>query len=327
MAAGARVTGGEIPSGSKHHRAKLCLKARPTPIQLADRLRPVDGIWPDGVELYLAAADLATPALVDSVVDRLVAADVPGDFVWLIEGPVDSLDGGDFDITRQSDADLLVIERLADLAGRINARAVNIHVISPSSDVGRLTLDSRAALLEQAVPFLARFVTLMQDAGTVPTVENMPPVLRMRRSDFAFTPIGMASEDLRWLVERLPGLRLLPDTSHAGLYLNSRRLEPDSLHPWSAPLRDYLNQLPAEAPTLVGYMDSLQPHVENAQISNASGLLGEGMPYAEGDFDLDPAIRWLGRHAQHIVTEPIEDNNDDAISMRDALRRMRSALA
>jgi hypothetical protein len=74
-------------------------------------------------------------------------------------------------------------------------------------------------------------------------------------------------------------------------------------------------------------MDSLQPHVENAQISNASGLLGEGMPYAEGDFDLDPAIRWLGRHAQHIVTEPIEDNNDDAISMRDALRRMRSALA
>jgi hypothetical protein len=307
-------------------RAKLCLKARPTPTQLADRLRPVDGAWPDGVELYLAAADLATPATVEAIANRLLAAQVPDEFVWLIEGPVDSLDGGDFDVTRQSDADLLVIERLADLAGRINARAVNIHVISPSPDTGRLTLDCRAALLEQAVPFLARFVALMQDAAAVPTIENMPPVLRMRRGDFAFTPIGMASEDLRWLVERLPGLRVLPDTSHAGLYLNARRLEPDPAHAWSAPLADYLRKLPADAPDLVGYMESLQPHVENAQISNAAGVLGEGLAYAEGDYNLDPAIRWLGRHALHIVTETLEPNNDDAVFMRDALQRMRVAL-
>ena len=99
---------------------------------------------------------------------------------------------------------------------------------------------------------LARFVALMHDAGTVPTVENMPPVLRMRRDDFAFTPIGMASEDLRWLVERLPGLRVLPDTSHAGLYLNARSLEPDPACEWSAPLAKYLTQLPAEASGLVG---------------------------------------------------------------------------
>jgi hypothetical protein len=309
------------------HRAKLCLKARPTPAQLADRLRPVDGVWPDGVELYLAAADLATPAVLETVVERVLAADVPDGFVWLIEGPVDSLDGGDFDITRESEADLLVMQRLADLATKIKAKAVNIHVIAPSPDIGRLTLDCRAALLERAVPFLARFVALMHAAGTVPTVENMPPVLRMRRDDFAFTPIGMASADLRWLVERLPGLRLLPDTSHAGLYLNARRLEPDPAYPWSAPLAKYLKQLPAEAAGLVGYMESLQPHVENAQISNASGVLGEGLPYAEGDFDLDPAIRWLGQHAQHIVTEPIEANNDEALAMRDALRRMRLALA
>src|SRR6202171_4222889 len=227
--------------------AKLCLKARPTPTQLADRLRPVDGVWPDGLELYLAAADLATPAILETIVGRLLAANVPDNFVWLIECPVDSLDGGDFDITRQSDADLLVIERLADLARRISARAVNIHVISPSPDLSRLTLDCRAVLLERAVPFLARFVALMQDAGAVPTVENMPPVLRMRRSDFAFTPIGMASEDLRWLVERSPGLRLLPATSHTGLYLNARRLEPDPAYPWSAPLRNYLDLLPAAA--------------------------------------------------------------------------------
>jgi hypothetical protein len=305
----------------------LCLKARPTPAQLVDRLRPVDGIWPSGLELYLAAADLATPEVVDGIVKRLGDAERPSDFGLLIEGPVDSLDGADFDITRDSPADMLVLERLADLALRIGARAVNIHAISPGADPERLSLECRAALLERAVPFLTCFVELMTAAGAVPTIENMPPVLRMRRSDFAFTPIGMASEDLRWLVERSPGLRLLPDTSHAGLYLNARSLEPDPDFAWSAPLQNYVRQLPPEAPDLIGYLQSLAPHIENAQVSNASGVLGEGLPYAEGDFDLDPAIRWLGHHTRHIVTETIEANNDDAVHMHKALRQMRAILA
>jgi hypothetical protein len=306
--------------------AKLLLKARPTPRQLADRLRPVDGTWPDGLELYLAAADLASRQVVDEIAERILAAEVPPGFAWLIEGPVDSLDGADFDITRDSEADLLVLRRLADLALRINARAVNIHVISPSPDLSRLALDCRATLLQRAVPFLARFVELMHGAGAVPTVENMPPVLRMRRDDFAFTPIGMASEDLRYVVENVPGLRVLPDTSHTGLYLNARRLPPDDSYAWSRPLRAYLDQLPDEPDTLVGYLQEL-PQVENAQVSNASGLLGEGLAYGEGDFDLDPAIRWLGARVGHIVTETIEASNDDAVLMRDALRRMRVALA
>ncbi|HEV7664335.1 MAG TPA: hypothetical protein VGQ62_12415 [Chloroflexota bacterium] len=306
---------------------KLCLKARPTAAQLADRLRPIDDLWPDGLELYLAAADLDTPATLNTVAERIQNAEAPAGFAWLIEGPVDSLDGADFDVTRESAVDLLVIERLATLAERIGAQAVNIHVISPSPDLSRLTLEFRQRLLDKALPFLARFVTLMQDAGAVPTVENMPPVLRMRRSDFSFTPIGMASEDLHWLVERLPGLRVLPDTSHAGLFLNARRLAPDRRYAWSAPLKAYLDTLPAEAEDLVGYMASLLPHVENAQISNAAGILGEGLPYGEGELDLDPAIAWLGQHTRHIVTETIEASNDDAVYMRDALRRMRAVLA
>jgi hypothetical protein len=331
--------------------ARLCLKARPTPAQLADRLRPVDGVWPDGLELYLAAADLASPERIDDIVERITGADVPADFAWLIEGPVDSLDGADFDVARDSDADLAVLERLADLARRIHARAVNIHVISPSPDTARLSLECRAALLDRALPFLARFVDLVQAAGAVPTVENMPPVLRMRRSDFAFTPIGMAADDLWWVVERVPGLRVLADTSHAGLYLNARRLPPDPAYAWSAPLASYLRQLPHEAAgqghvpgkgagrptaqsgeregtataTLLNYLKNL-PNVENAQVSNARGILGEGLAYGEGDFDLDPAIAWLGAHVKHIVAETIEASNDDAILMRDALRRMRMVL-
>ena len=144
-------------------KAKLLLKARPTPTQLADRLRAVDGRYPDGLELYLAAADLASADRVDAIVERVTHADVPQGFVWLIEGPVDSLDGADFDITRLSEADLLVLERLAQLANKIEAKAVNIHVISPSPDLGRLTLDCRAALLERAVPS-ARAVTSARPA-------------------------------------------------------------------------------------------------------------------------------------------------------------------
>ncbi len=306
--------------------ARLCLKGRPTPSQLADRLRPIDGVWPDGLELYLTAADLENPATIDAIVERISSAAVPQDFAWLIEGPVDSLDGADFDVARESDADLRVLDRLADLARQIRARAVNIHVIAPSSDLTRLTLECRAALLQKALPFVVRFVELMQGAGAVPTIENMPPVLRMRRGDFAFTPIGMASDDLQWLVERAPGLRVLADTSHAGLYLNARRLVPDPAYTWSAALISYLRKLPSDQPDLESYLQQL-PELENAQVSNAEGILGEGLAYDRGDLDLDPAIRWLGGHTRHIVTETIEANNDDAILMRDALRRMRMVLS
>jgi hypothetical protein len=303
-------------------RAKLLLKARPTPNQLADRLRPLDGIWPDGLELYLAAADLRD---VDGMVERLRSADVPEHFVWLIEGPVDSLDGADFDVTRESAADRDVLERLGEVARRIGAKAVNIHVIAPSSDVERLNLTCRAELLERAVPFLTDFVEIMQAAGAVPTVEHMPPILRMRRADFAFTPIGMASQDFWFLSERVAGLRTLVDTSHAGLYLNARQLPPDPRYAWSAPLRAYLDQLPPEPDGLIGFMAAL-PNLENAQVSNAGGILGEGLAYGAGDFDLDPAIRWLAENARHVVTETLEADNDVADSMRDALRRMRKAL-
>jgi len=246
--------------------------------------------------------------------------------VWLIEGPVDSLDGGDFDVTRNALADVEVIERLAKLANAIHAKAVNIHLIAPSTDLARLTLECRQSLLETALPFLARFTQVMQDAGAVPTIENMPPVLRMRRSDFAFTPIGMCAADLAYAVSRVPGLNVLADTSHAGLYLNARAGRADPQYEWSGPLTRYLNTLPPDPGDLVGYLEAL-PKVANAQISNAEGVLGEGLPYAQGDFDLDPAIAWLGQHAEHVVTETLEPNNDDAVYMRDALGHMRAVLA
>lgn len=313
---------------------ELCLKARPSAAQLADRLRPVDGLLADGLELYLDTRDIADQPTMDGVVERIQALDLPEEFTLLIEGPVGSLDGSFFDVTRNSAADDEVIARLAGLARRLNAQAVNIHVITPSDDLSRLTLAAHDELLAACVPFLRRFVERMQEAGAVPTVENMPPVLRMRQGGFYFTPIGMASRDLLWLAEQIPGLRILPDTSHAGLYLNARaaaerrRLaEAEAVEqPWLAPLLQFIRYLPEEADDLLGYFQTFGELVENAQVSNAAGILGEGLPYAEGDFDLDPTIRWLDTGARCIVTETLEPDNDDACYMRDALRRMRVAL-
>jgi hypothetical protein len=341
----------------------LCLKARPTPAQLADRLRPIDGQWPDGLELYLAAADLAD---LDAIVARIFRCDVPEGFAWLIEGPVDSLDGGDFDVTRDSQADRMVVRLLAELAGRIGAKAVNIHVIAPSENESRLTLQMHDALLDRCLPFIREFVDLVGGTGAVPTVENMPPVLRMRREGFSFTPIGMASQDLLWLVDQVPGLKILPDTSHAGLYLNARaqarstrlqgeiddvtsdvgkswlpgafaarvaaRQAPAGLDgavegaPWLEPLLGYLRQLPTEAEDVLGYVQAFDPHIANAQVSNAAGVLGEGLAYGDGEIELDPIIAWLGRRAGYLVTETLEATNDDAVNMREALRRMRGVL-
>lgn len=313
--------------------ARLCLKARPTAAQLADRLQPLDGLFPDGLELYLDAADLADDVTMQAVVQRVEALSVPAGFAWLIEGPVTSLDGEFFDVTRDSAADRLVVERLGQLAYRLGVVGVNIHAIAPSADLTRLTLAHRADLLQRAAPFFQYFVQEMQRAGAVPTVENMPPVLRMRRGGYYFTPIGMAGEDLRWLCQQAPGLAILPDTSHAGLYLNAQRAaanrDPGDAagQPWLETLLNYVRELPPEPADVLEYFQSFGRLVANAQVSNASGLLGEGLRYAEGEYDLDPTIRWLGTSAQHIVTETLESNQDDAAGMKDALRRMRAALA
>ncbi len=317
--------------------ARLCLKARPTAAQLADRLRPLDGALADGLELYLDIRDLADEPTMSSILRRIEAHHLPADFAWLAEGPLGSFDGEFFDVSRDAEADRLVVERIAWLTRRLGVQGVNVHLMSASQDLSRLTLREHDALLERSLPFLRFFVDVVARAGAVPTIEHVPPVARMRQGGFYFTPIGMASADLRWTVERVPGLAILPDTSHAGLYLNARAAataprppapEPVTRRePWLDPLLAYICQLPEEAPSLLGYFESLAPHVENAQISNAAGLLGEGLPYADGDFDLDPTIRWLGEHARHIVTETLEPDQDDAVFMRDALKRMRKVLA
>src|SRR3954465_13120613 len=127
---------------------RILLKARPTQAQLDDRLRDPR---PDGLELYLDTVDLATDEAMDGIVARLDAAGLPSDFVLLVEGPIRSLDGEFFDLTRDSEADRELMRRLIGLSQRIGAIGANVHAIAPDRDPAGLTLENRERLLQQAL--------------------------------------------------------------------------------------------------------------------------------------------------------------------------------
>jgi hypothetical protein len=307
--------------------SRLLLKARPTPTQLADRLIAPP---PDGIELYLDAADLADEKAMDASVANVEACQLPADFTLLIEGPVRSLDGEFFDLTRRSEADREVIVRLARLAQRLRAVAVNVHVIAPTAAVERLDLAGREKALHESVDLTRFFVEQISQSGAAPTVENMPPVLRMRESGFYYSPIGMPAEDLVWLCERVDGLRATLDISHAGLYVNCQRyaLGLDELPEGVGGCPELLSLVKTlpRVEDVLAYADTLGPFLLTCHVANAVGLLGEGEPYDRGDLRLDEVIRSLAPRTRYFVTETLEANQDHAQEMRRALAAMRRAL-
>src|SRR5919112_5469017 len=140
------------------------LKPRPPPARLADRLRePV----PDGLELYLDTVDLASEEAMDGVVANLDACGLPSDFVLLVEGPIRSLDGQFFDLTRDREADRELTRRLIDLSKRIGAVGANVHAIAPDRDPAALTMENRERLLTQALGPTRFLADLALAAGIV----------------------------------------------------------------------------------------------------------------------------------------------------------------
>lgn len=303
--------------------ALVLLKARPTPTQLADRLRDP---MPDGLELYLDTADLASPEAMDGVVANLDACGLPSDFVLLVEGPIRSLDGEFFDLTRDSEADRELSRRLVDLARRIGAKGANVHAIAPNADPAALTLAERDRLLEQALGPLRYFAETALGAGITPTIENMPPILRMRESGFYYSAIGMPPQDMTQLARAVPGVRVILDTSHAQLYLNVRHGVQEEISGQDLrPLRRFVAEAPG-VDTIDAYLDALEETISAAHVANAAGLLGEGLPYGEGDLDLDRLLPTLAWRARYLVTETLEPDHNRADLMREARERALLAL-
>ncbi|HLI29279.1 MAG TPA: TIM barrel protein [Chloroflexota bacterium] len=304
-------------------RARILLKARPTPEQLADRLRPPR---PEGLELYLDGRDIATPAARAALVERVRACALPPDFALVVEGPIRGLDGAYFDLADPRPANRALFEVLAELGAELGATGLVIHAIVPRFALAWDPAE-RAAILARCATLLGAYVAAARARGLVPTLENVPPVLRMREARYLYTPVGMSPEDMVWLLDRAPGLAATLDVSHAQLYVNARRAADaeGAAEPGIAALYAYLRHLPPIA-GIERFVEALADRLFEVHVSNAAGLLGEGLPYGEGDLDLDALIVRLARHARFLVTETLEADHDRAVRMREAQARMAAAL-
>ena len=307
----------------------VLLKARPIDGQLHDRLADPA---PDGMELYVHEDDVAgEPGDVrwrDTLRARFDAATplVPPGFRWIVEGPVWALDGALFGLGGDRAIDRLLVERLVTLATDLGAWAVNVHAVDGSEDPDVVTASARDRAIDRAVPFLGWYVRICRDAGLVPLVENVPPICRMRREAYVFTPYGVEPSDMRALVEAVPGLRVTLDLSHAQLAVNALRGVPP---PVGAPgavgvVAAAYRERGASGGilSLDDFVEALLGDVDNVHVANASGLLDEGAPYDRGDADLDRAVRRLATVATTFVTEPLDPDESRGTEKR----RMQASL-
>src|SRR5919202_90979 len=200
-------------------RAKILLKARPTPQQLADRLQPP---LPEGLELYLDGQDMATAEARQGVIERLRAYALPADFALVVEGPIRGLDGEYFDLADPRPANYELVERLAELGAAVGASGLVIHAIVPRFSLAWDPAE-REAVFARCLTLLRAYVATAEAHGLVPTLENVPPVLRMRESRYLYTPVGMSPEDMVRFLDATPGLQATLDVSHAQLYVNARQ--------------------------------------------------------------------------------------------------------
>ena len=305
-------------------RARILLKARPTPAQLADRLAAP---CPEGLELYLDARDLSPDDWLPRLRTIMAAAPRAGDegFAYVVEGPIRSLDGEFFDVTRGAAADLEALARLTRFGADLGATTAVIHLIAPTSDASVIGPERRAEMIERALPLLERYVALCREAGLTPTIENIPPVAQMREGTTVFSALGVEPADLVRCCAALPGLGVTFDTSHAGLHLEAIGADPEATPPALRPAVETY-RASATVTTLEAWCDQIAPWLVNCHISNAAGLLGEGLPYGAGRFDLDAIVRRLAATARYIVTETLEPDNDRAVFMREAQGRIAAAI-
>jgi nucleoside-diphosphate-sugar epimerase/sugar phosphate isomerase/epimerase len=298
-----------MSTGSK---PTLQLKAAPRPEQLADRLD--GGPW-DGVEIALMPDDIAT----DDALDRAVrtVGDVGVHLHQLAvtaEAPVMWPNGAFVRVDRLDDEARAGIERSAEFAARVDSPVLTIHLFVPlSPDEFRTAGPVDEAAIEEFLRFYASACT---SRGVIPLIENVPPILRMRTGGVFLSPLGGHWRDLLEWRERVPDLRFTVDTSHAALFRSFAAVYPGLFGLESAEDLD-----------LDRYVEALGPHAEVAHVSDAHGLLGEGLPYGAGELDLDPVVRRLGRLVRFVVAEINEPDPARSVDMKRAYRAIERALA
>jgi nucleoside-diphosphate-sugar epimerase/sugar phosphate isomerase/epimerase len=286
------------------------LKAAPEAEQVADRLS--GGAW-RGLELCLAPRHVATPQALEAAIEVGRRAADAG-HVLTAECPVAWPSGAFVRVDRLDDEARRGIEASVRFAAGIGAPVLTIHLFAPMDPA---TYRDHGALDEEAVAaYLAFYAEACRAEGVTPLIENVPPVLRMRTGGVYLTPVGGHWRDMLDWCGRVDGLRTTFDTSHAALFEH-----------FAAAYPSLFGLADDRELALERWVDELGGLIDVAHVSDAHGLLGEGLPYGAGELDLDPVVRRLGDTVPYIVAEINEPDPARSEDMKAGYRAIERALA
>ncbi len=285
------------------------LKAAPEPDQLRDRLE--GGGW-RGIELALMPQHVASEEALQRAIE--VTKEATAGLVVTAEAPVSWPSGAFVRVDRLDDEARAGIERSAEFAAAIGSPVLTIHLFIPLSP--REFRNTGQVDESRVDEFLHFYCAQCARVGVRPLIENVPPVLRMRTGGVFLSPIGGHWLDLlRWR-DRIPELGFTIDTSHAALFRS-----------FAAAYPGLFGLASDEGLDLGRYVDELGPGAEVAHVSDAHGLLGEGLPYGSGELELDPVVRRLGELVPFICAEINEPDPARAEDMKAGYRAIARALA
>ena len=286
------------------------LKAAPEPEQIADRLE--GGAW-RGLELALSPAHVADDAALARAIE-VVRESPAADLVVTAEAPVTWPSGAFVRVDRLSEEAARCIDRSAEFAAAIGSPVLTIHLYVPvTPDEFRKADPLEEARIER---FLAYFAEACVSRGVIPLIENVPAVLRMRMGGVFLSQVGGHWRDLRRWHARLPALRFTVDTSHAALF-----------HSFATAYPGLFGIASSDELDLDRYVEELGPSAEVAHVSDAHGLLGEGLPIGSGELDLDPVVRRLGDFVPFVVAEINEPDPARSPDMKAGYRAIEQALS
>ena len=286
------------------------LKAAPDAVQLADRLE--DGPW-RGVELCLGPNHVASAEALATAIATTQDALAGRDIAVTAEAPVAWPSGAFVRVDRLDAEAQAGIERSADFAAAIGSRVLTIHLFTPLSPDDFRSADAPDE--REIWRFLRFYAAACEARGVAPLIENVPPVLRMRTGGVYLSPVGGHWRDLLAWRERVSALRFTLDTSHAALF-----------RAFAAAYPTLFGLASGDELELERYVEELGPFTDVAHVSDAHGLLGEGLPYGTGELDLDPVVARLGELVRYVVAEINEPDPRRAPNMKEGYRAIERAL-
>lgn len=287
------------------------LKAAPEPDQVADRL--AGGPW-QGLELALMPPHVADESSLAQAIE--VTRIGAGDLVVTAESPVAWPSGAFVRVDRLDDEARRGIESSVEFAAGIGSPVLTIHLFTPMSpEEYRANPDGPDE--REIERFLRFFADACLDRDVMPLIENVPPVLRMRTGGVYLSPVGGHWRDLLEWRRRVPELGFTLDTSHAALFRNFAASYPSLFG------LDSDDELELER-----YVEELGPASEVAHVSDAHGLLGEGLPYGSGELTgLDPVVRRIGELVPYVVAEINEPDPARSPEMKAGYRELERVFA